>query len=128
MSFTERAHTRQNLMQFHCIPAQNMEAFFLFRSKKSHRKVICYPYSISMYNSCEYKRKKYGCLFNPQIGIGSRCSGNHLTHDTHLCQGRRPQSRLRAKYIHKTVRTVTDRARYDWLLLQLMQGISRNAR
>ena len=31
--------------------------------------------------------------------------------------GRRPQFRLLAKYIHvhKTVRTDTDRARYDWL-------------
>ena len=30
--------------------------------------------------------------------------------------GRRPQFRLLAKYIHKTVRTDTDRARCDWLL------------
>ena len=29
--------------------------------------------------------------------------------------GRRPQLRLLVKYIHKTVRTDTDRARYDWL-------------
>ena len=29
--------------------------------------------------------------------------------------GRRPQFRLLAKNIHKTVRTDTDRARYDWL-------------
>ena len=34
-------------------------------------------------------------------------------------QGRRPQFRLLAKYIHKTVRTDTDRARYDWLLLMI---------
>ena len=31
--------------------------------------------------------------------------------------GRRPQFRLLAKYIPRTVRTDTDRARYDWLLL-----------
>ena len=33
--------------------------------------------------------------------------------------GRRPQFRLLAKYIHKTVRTDTDRARCDWLLLMI---------
>ena len=33
--------------------------------------------------------------------------------------GRRPQFRLLAKYIHKIVRTDTDRARYDWLLLMI---------
>ena len=33
--------------------------------------------------------------------------------------GRRPQFRLLAKYIPKTVRTDTDRARYDWLLLMI---------
>ena len=33
--------------------------------------------------------------------------------------GRRPQFRLLAKYIHKTVRTDTDRVRYDWLLLMI---------
>ena len=33
--------------------------------------------------------------------------------------GRGPQFRLLAKYIHKTVRTDTDRARYDWLLLMM---------
>ena len=33
--------------------------------------------------------------------------------------GRRPQFRLLAKYIHKTVRTDTDSARYDWLLLMI---------
>ena len=31
--------------------------------------------------------------------------------------GRRPQFRLLAKNIHKTMRTDTDRVRYDWLLL-----------
>ena len=31
--------------------------------------------------------------------------------------GRRPQFRLLAKSIHKTVRTDTDRARCDWLLM-----------
>ena len=34
-----------------------------------------------------------------------------------VTQGRRPQFRLLAKYIHKTVRTDTDRVRCDWLLL-----------
>ena len=34
-------------------------------------------------------------------------------------KGRRPQFRLLAKYIHKTVRTDTDRARCDWLLLMI---------
>ena len=33
--------------------------------------------------------------------------------------GRRPQFRLLAKYIHKTVCTDTDRARCDWLLLMI---------
>ena len=33
--------------------------------------------------------------------------------------GRRPQFRLLAKYIHKTVRTDTDRARCGWLLLMI---------
>ena len=38
----------------------------------------------------------------------------------HFCLGgRRPQFRLLAKYIHKTVRTDTDRARCDWLLLMI---------
>ena len=36
-----------------------------------------------------------------------------------LVEGRRPQFRLLAKYIHKTVRTDTDRARCDWLLLMI---------
>ena len=36
-----------------------------------------------------------------------------------VCLGRRPQFRLLAKYIHKTVRTDTDRARCDWLLLMI---------
>ena len=30
--------------------------------------------------------------------------------------GRRPQFCLLEKYIHKTLRTDTDMARYDWLL------------
>ena len=34
-------------------------------------------------------------------------------------KGRRPQFRLLAKYIHKNVRTDTDRARCDWLLLMI---------
>ena len=34
-------------------------------------------------------------------------------------EGRRPQIRLLAKYIPKTVRTDTDRVRYDWLLLMI---------
>ena len=38
---------------------------------------------------------------------------------TYGCEGRRPQFRLLAKYIHKTVRTDTDRARCDWLLLMI---------
>ena len=33
--------------------------------------------------------------------------------------GRRPQFRQLGKYIHKTVRTDTDRARCDWLLLMI---------
>ena len=36
-----------------------------------------------------------------------------------LSIGRRPQFRLLAKYIHKTVRTDTDRKRCDWLLLMI---------
>ena len=36
-----------------------------------------------------------------------------------LTIGRRPQFRLLAKYIHKIVRTETDRARNDWLLLMI---------
>ena len=36
-----------------------------------------------------------------------------------ILEGRRPQFRLLAKYIHKTVRTDADRARCDWLLLMI---------
>ena len=32
---------------------------------------------------------------------------------------RRPQFRLLAKYIHKTLRTDTDRASFDWLIFMI---------
>ena len=42
-----------------------------------------------------------------------------MTMTTLYVTGRSPQLRLLAKYNHKTVRTETDRARSDWLLLMI---------
>ena len=42
-----------------------------------------------------------------------------MTMTTQYVTGRSPQLRPLAKYIHKTVRTYTDRARCDWLLLMI---------
>ena len=52
------------------------------------------------------------------LPVAASCgSGKDISHPK--TKGRRPQFRLLAKYIHKTVRTDTDRARCDWLLLMI---------
>ena len=61
------------------------------------------------------------CIIEPmKQTIGSSASNKHAP-GVNLVErtGRRPQFRLLAKYIHKTVRTDTDWARYDWLLLMI---------
>ena len=55
------------------------------------------------------------CVAGPRQGSCEALPGE----DGCVPAGRRPPFRLLAKYIHKTVRTDTDRARCDWLLLMI---------
>ena len=59
---------------------------------------------------CEKFARRLALILDMTVRSIFRCSLNI---------GRRPQFRLLAKYIHKTVRTDTDRARCDWLLLMI---------
>ena len=70
-----------------------------------------FEYASVVWNSAPRYEYYFATLEKLQIAAARIVTGTNT--------GGRPQFRLLAKYIHKTVRTDTDMARYDWLLLMI---------
>ena len=85
---------------------------------KSKEKKHCYNKD---YKKTEYAKTRRSTLrINKYRLYDSHTANKDTVHyKKQMLEGRRPQFRLPAKYIHKTVRTDTDRACCDWLLLMI---------